>query len=88
MANALLPAQDSNPDHTGIKRIDRATVAELREIPVAYDEIQIQLDNAGGGHNRNAHLIRAAFTIALGVAFAVVEADADDRLFVVLCFLV
>jgi hypothetical protein len=49
VANALLPPLNTNA--TGIQRIDRTTVAELRTVPAAYQEIQAKLDLADRGLN-------------------------------------
>src|SRR5262245_38801230 len=51
VGNALLPDVDPDPAHTGIQKIDRTTVTELREIPVAFDEIQSEMDKADLGLN-------------------------------------
>ncbi len=52
MANALLDDNDNNPDHANtIKKIDRTTVPELREIASAYLEVQASLDQADSGLN-------------------------------------
>ncbi len=50
-ANAILPAVDANPTHTGIRRIDRTTVADLDEIIAQYDEVQSTMDKADVGLN-------------------------------------
>lgn len=50
-ANTLLPAVDTDPAHTGIRRIDRTTVTDLDEIIAQYDEIQSTLDKADVGLN-------------------------------------
>jgi len=62
-ANAILPAVDSQ--HTGIQKVDRTTVAELREITAALDNIQVQMDQADIGLN------------PLGLAKNVVPFDID-----------
>lgn len=51
MANTILPAQDPDPSHSGITRIDRTTVTEIAEIAANADEIQAQLDKADRGLN-------------------------------------
>ena len=51
MANTILPAQDPDPTHTGITRIDRTTVTEIAGISANADEIQSQLDKADRGLN-------------------------------------
>ncbi|MHC1768188.1 MAG: hypothetical protein AB9869_28605 [Verrucomicrobiia bacterium] len=51
VANALLPPVDPNPAHVGIQKVDRTTVAELRDILAAFQEIQAQVDKANIGLN-------------------------------------
>jgi hypothetical protein len=48
VGNALLP--DNDPYHTGVQKIDRSTVPELKEIAAAAETFQSSIDNA------NAHL--------------------------------
>lgn len=43
-ANAMLPDEDSNPDHNGIQIIDRSTVPEISEIVSSAIDIQTTLD--------------------------------------------
>ncbi len=51
-ANALLDDVDDDPGHQDtIRKIDRTTVPELREIAAAYLEIQSALDRADAGLN-------------------------------------
>ena len=50
-ANTVLPSVDPNPAHTGIEKIDRQTVAELREISAQAIEVQSRLDQADLGLN-------------------------------------
>ncbi len=50
-ANAILPAQDTDPSHTGIRKVDRTTVKELNDIASALADIQVQVDNADRGLN-------------------------------------
>jgi len=50
-ANTILPAEDPDPNHTGIEKVDRRTVTELAEIPAYLNEIQAQLDMADAGLN-------------------------------------
>jgi hypothetical protein len=64
-ANAILPAQDPNTNHTGIQQIDRTTVVELDEVLSQYHEIQSQMDKADAGLN------------PLGLAKGVVPFDID-----------
>lgn len=51
VGNAILPAKDENPDHSGIQKIDRTTVLELRDIANRFVEIQSQVDSADLGLN-------------------------------------
>lgn len=52
MANALLDDTDDDPAHADtIRKIDRTTVSEIREIESAFDEIQTTLDKALAGMN-------------------------------------
>ncbi|HXI52664.1 MAG TPA: hypothetical protein VNH84_14210, partial [Candidatus Saccharimonadales bacterium] len=50
-ANAILPAQDTNPNHAGIQKVDRTTVKELNDIASSLADIQVQVDNADRGLN-------------------------------------
>ena len=51
-ANSLLDDVDDDPSHANtIKKIDRTTVTELREIAASYAEIQATLDQADAGFN-------------------------------------
>jgi len=50
-ANAILPAEDTNPEHHGLSKIDRTTVHELDEIITHYDKIQAEIDAADEGLN-------------------------------------
>jgi PAS domain-containing protein len=65
MANAILPAVDPNPSHTGIDKIDRTTVKELREIASYFGKIQQTVNDADQGLN------------PLGLAQGVVPFDLD-----------
>ncbi|MBX3743930.1 MAG: hypothetical protein KF833_01345 [Verrucomicrobiae bacterium] len=65
VANAILPDLDPNPGHTGIRKIDRTTVLELREIAAAFQDVQSQVDQADLGLN------------PLGLARNVVPFDID-----------
>ena len=49
VGNALLPHEDPIPTHEGIQKIDRTTVAELRELAVLGAGLQTSLQNAEGG---------------------------------------
>ena len=51
VANAILPDVDDNPEHSGIRKIDRSTIPELREIVQAFSDVQSQIDNADSGLN-------------------------------------
>jgi probable HAF family extracellular repeat protein len=50
-ANAVLPALDANPNHVGIQKIDRTTVAELNEVVAAFLSVQTTMDEADAGLN-------------------------------------
>ncbi|HXI50241.1 MAG TPA: hypothetical protein VNH84_02010 [Candidatus Saccharimonadales bacterium] len=65
VANALLPDVDTNPSHTGIQKIERAGMRELREIAEAYRQVQEQMDQSDLGNN------------PLGLANNVVPFDID-----------
>jgi hypothetical protein len=49
VGNAILPDVDSDSTHEGIQKVDRTTVPELTELPVAADALQTSLDNAEAG---------------------------------------
>ncbi|MCH2061493.1 MAG: hypothetical protein MK183_12790, partial [Verrucomicrobiales bacterium] len=49
VGNSLLPAEDT--ENTGIKKIDRTTVLELRDVAAALPRIQAEVDKADGGLN-------------------------------------
>jgi hypothetical protein len=49
VGNSILPASDTL--HTGIQKVDRLTVAELREIAGDFNDIQMQMDQADIGLN-------------------------------------
>jgi hypothetical protein len=49
--NAILPSADTDPTHTGIRKVDRTTVTEIHEIAAQADEIQMRLDQADTGLN-------------------------------------
>jgi hypothetical protein len=63
--NAVLPAVDPDPTHTGIQKIDRTTVLDLREVASRFQDIQAQADTADQGLN------------PLGLATNVVPFDID-----------
>ena len=67
-ANSILPDKDLNPQHTGIQKVDRTTVTELRDIAAAYNEIQAKVETADAGLN------------PLGLAKNVVPFDIDPAL--------
>ncbi len=49
VGNAILPAVDTDPGHTGIQKIDRTTVLELEELAGLAEDLQVTLDNAEAG---------------------------------------
>lgn len=49
VGNAMLPAEDPDPAHEGIQKIDRTTVQELTELPLVMDALQANLSNAEAG---------------------------------------
>ncbi len=49
--NAILPPDDTDPTHTGIRKIDRKTVADLHDIAAAYDQIEDRMKSADSGLN-------------------------------------
>ncbi|MDZ8119881.1 hypothetical protein P9H32_14725 [Pontiella sp. NLcol2] len=49
VGNAIVPYEDPDPSHEGIQKVDRTTVAELSELPVLADDLQISMDNAESG---------------------------------------
>ncbi|MHC4742206.1 MAG: choice-of-anchor Q domain-containing protein, partial [Planctomycetota bacterium] len=51
VANALLPDVDPNENHTGVQKVDRTTVLEIREIAGSFNDIQAKLDMADLGLN-------------------------------------
>jgi hypothetical protein len=51
VANALLPDVDPDPSHTGLQKVDRTTVVEIREIAGSFNEVQAKLDMADLGLN-------------------------------------
>lgn len=68
VANGILPSVDPNTNHTGIAKIDRFGVTELKDIAAAYEDIQGQVDKADRGLN------------PLGVAKGAVPFDIDPSL--------
>jgi hypothetical protein len=65
VGNSILPAEDPNPDHVGIQKVDRRTVKELAEIVTQAQSIQAKVDEADRGLN------------PLGLAKGVVPFDID-----------
>jgi hypothetical protein len=51
VANAILPENDTNPEHTGIKKIDRHSITEISVIASRLMEIQAEVDKANIGLN-------------------------------------
>jgi hypothetical protein len=51
VGNAILQAEDPDPGHVGIQKVDRTTVEELKEIVASYLDIQAQVDEADKGLN-------------------------------------
>ena len=49
--NALLPAVDTNPNHSGVQIIDRTTVPELGQLVAAANSFQTAIDNANARLN-------------------------------------
>ena len=65
VGNAILPAEDPNPEHVGIQKVDRKTVQELAEIVTQSQSVQAKVDEADRGLN------------PLGLAKGVVPFDID-----------
>lgn len=51
MANAILQAEETDPQKIGIRRVDRSTVGELAAIASSAQAIQAKLNSADGGMN-------------------------------------
>jgi hypothetical protein len=68
VANAILPAVDPEPTHTGIEKIDRTTVPELDEIVAGFENVQNLIEKADAGLN------------PLGIAKNAVPFDIDPSL--------
>jgi hypothetical protein len=49
--NALLPARDTDPNHSGVQIIDRTTVPELGQLVAAASSFQTTIDNANARLN-------------------------------------
>ena len=47
--NAILPPEHTDPSHTGIQKIDRKTVTDLKDVAAAYNQIEAVLQNANAG---------------------------------------
>jgi probable HAF family extracellular repeat protein len=69
--NAVLPAVDPDPSHTGLDRIDRGTVLEIKEIATHMEDILQKLDSSDSGLN------------PLGLAKGVVPFDIDPSFLVI-----
>ncbi len=67
-ANAIIPHEDTDPDHFGIEKIERTNILELDQIVTHYESIQSQIDEADRGLN------------PLGLASGVVPFDIDPDL--------
>lgn len=67
-ANAIIPSEDDDPTHSGIEKIERGNIVELKQIVSHYDNIQSQIDEADRGLN------------PLGLASGVVPFDIDPDL--------
>jgi hypothetical protein len=70
VATALIPSEDTNPSHTGIRKIERASIKELDEIAAQGRKIQQEIDNAASGVN------------PLGIANDAVAFDLDSDQFI------
>ena len=68
VANAIIPSVDPNTNHTGIAKIDRTTVMDIRQVAQEFSKIQSQMDKADKGLN------------PLGLAKGVVPFDIDPSL--------
>ena len=51
VGNALLPALDTNPNHSGVQIIDRTTVPELGQLVSSANSFQTAIDNANARLN-------------------------------------
>jgi hypothetical protein len=49
VGNSMLPDVDPDPEHEGIRRIDRTTVPELTELAGTGEDLQAAMDSAEGG---------------------------------------
>ncbi|MBI4662173.1 MAG: hypothetical protein HY735_25420 [Verrucomicrobia bacterium] len=49
VGNAVLPEQDTDPNHEGIQKIDRKTVPELKELAATGNQLQTGVDSAEAG---------------------------------------
>ena len=50
-ANSMLPAVDTNPNHTGVQVIDRSTVPELGQLVATASSLQSMIDSANARLN-------------------------------------
>jgi len=69
--NAMLPDEDTNPNHTGVQIIDRTTVTELSALVATAASFQTILDNA------SAHLNPLGLS-ANAIAFDISPDDMED----------
>ncbi|CAN2039069.1 hypothetical protein GMMP15_1030069 [Candidatus Magnetomoraceae bacterium gMMP-15] len=67
-ATAMIPAEDPDPSHTGIQKIDRSSVPELRSISKQNQSLQEKVDQADQRMN------------PLGLASGVVPFDIDPHI--------
>ncbi len=65
VGNSILPAEDPNPEHVGIQKVDRESIQELFEIVTQAQSVQMKVDEADRGLN------------PLGLAKGVVPFDID-----------
>ena len=70
-ANAIIPAEDNDPDHVGIQKIERGNILGLNEIITHFSDIQGQVDEADRGLN--------PLGLASGVVPFDIDPDAIDR---------
>ncbi|WP_099019480.1 hypothetical protein [Marinicella litoralis] len=70
-ANAIIPAEDNDPDHTGIEKIERKNILGLNEMVSHFIDIQGQIDEADRGLN--------PLGLASGVVPFDIDPDAVDR---------
>jgi|GEM_PF-1149119 len=70
-ANSIIPAEDNDPDHQGIEKIERKNILGLNEIITHFVDIQGQIDEADRGLN--------PLGLASGVVPFDIDPDAVDR---------